>query len=113
MTTYWAEIDNQNIVQQVITGVDDLTIDGIPTGDWYTNFVGAPCIQTWTDRSDKNFAGPGYTYDATNDNFYGPQPYPSWTLNSNDIWEAPVPQPPAPPYTVWDEQLQEWIPHEF
>ena len=40
MATYWAELDTNNIVRQVITGVDDATIEGIPTGDWYTNYVG-------------------------------------------------------------------------
>lgn len=34
MTTYWAELDTNNIVTQVITGVDDETIEGIPTGEW-------------------------------------------------------------------------------
>ena len=40
MATYWAELETNNLVTQVITGVDDATIEGIPTGDWYTNFVG-------------------------------------------------------------------------
>ena len=77
MTTYWAELDTNNIVTQVITGVDDKTIDDIPTGDWYTNFVGAPCVQTWMDRDDKTYAGIGYTYSYDTQNFTAPpEPQP-------------------------------------
>jgi hypothetical protein len=72
MTTYWAELDTNNVVTQVITGVDDTTIEGIPTGDWYTNFVGAPCVQTWYDRDDKIAAGIGYTYSYETEDFTPP-----------------------------------------
>lgn len=72
MTTYWAELDEKNIVQEVITGVDDLTIEGIPTGEWYTNFVGAPCVQTFIDNPDKTYAGIGYLYDPATQNFIAP-----------------------------------------
>jgi hypothetical protein len=72
MTTYWAELDANNVVKQVITGVDDLTIEGIPTGEWYTNFVGAPCVQTWIDRDDKTYAGIGYTYSEETQDFEPP-----------------------------------------
>ena len=41
-----------------------------------------------------NYAGVGYTYDATNDVFYAPQPYASWSLNKDTwTWEAPTPHP--------------------
>ena len=79
MTTYWAELDANNIVTQVITGIDDLTIEGIPTGDWYTNFVGAPCVQTWLDRNDKTYAGIDYIYSYDTQDFTAPpelQPEP-------------------------------------
>ena len=72
MTTYWAELDTDNVVTQVITGVDDATIEGIPTGDWYSNFLGAPCVQTWMYRDDKTYAGIGYTYDYDTQDFTAP-----------------------------------------
>jgi hypothetical protein len=72
MTTYWAEIDTNNIVQQVITGVDDATIDGVPAVDYYTNFVGAPCVQTYFDTAGKTYAGIGYTYDPATQDFIPP-----------------------------------------
>lgn len=56
-----------------------------------------------------NYAGIGYTYDATNDVFYAPQPYPSWTLNNkNWSWEAPTPMPTDKP-CKWDEATTSWI----
>lgn len=72
MTTYWAELDANNVVVQVITGVDETTIEGIPTGEWYSNFVGRPCVQTWIDREDKTYAGILYTYDHDTQNFIAP-----------------------------------------
>jgi hypothetical protein len=72
MTTYWAELDENNIVVQVITGVDETTIEGIPTGDWYSNFVGARCVETYIDRENKTYAGIGYTFDETTQDFIAP-----------------------------------------
>ncbi len=77
MATYWAELDANNVVVQVITGVDETTIEGIPTGEWYSNFVGARCVETFIDRENKTYAGIGYTYDETTENFVAPpQPEP-------------------------------------
>ena len=57
-----------------------------------------------------NYAGIGYTYDAINDVFYAPQPYPSWTISAPTWeWQPPVPYPSTGgPYT-WDEATQTWI----
>lgn len=109
MTTYWAVLDTNNIVTQVITGVDDPIIDDIPAAQWYTTYVGATCVQTFIDNPNKNYAGINYTYDELKNNFIPPQPYPSWTLNNKDLWVAPIPQPPPPPTTVWNEQTQSWV----
>ena len=56
-----------------------------------------------------NFAGIGYTYDHTNDVFYSPQPYASWTLNeSNWTWEPPVAMPTDGKTYQWNESEQSW-----
>lgn len=59
----------------------------------------------------KNYAGIGYTYDATLDAFIPPKNYPSWHLNEETcLWEAPVPYPNDPEHAYyWDEQQQQWI----
>lgn len=112
MATYWAELDASNIVVQVITGIDDPIIEGLSAEQWYTNFVGATCKETYINTVGKNYAGIGYTYDAEKNNFIRPQPYPSWTLDDNDIWQPPTPQPAPPPETYWNEATQTWVIYE-
>ena len=57
-----------------------------------------------------NYAGIGYTYDAANDVFYAPQPFPSWILNqTNWLWEPPVPYPTDGKLYFWDETTTSWV----
>ena len=57
----------------------------------------------------KNYAGIGYTYDATRDAFYAPQPYPSWTLNDDScFWEAPTAMPNDGNSYTWNEETTSW-----
>ena len=57
----------------------------------------------------KNFPGIGFTYDATRDAFYGPQPYPSWTLDGSTCqWVCPVTHPDDDKVYNWNETTQAW-----
>jgi hypothetical protein len=56
-----------------------------------------------------NFAGIGYTYDEANDVFYAPQPFPSWTLDDQWNWQAPVPYPDDGGMYNWDEDSLAWV----
>ena len=77
MTTYWAQLDTDNIVTQVTTGVDDTTIEGIPACDFYSNAAGVTCVQTFIDDPNKTYAGIGDTYSyETQDFIVPPQPEP-------------------------------------
>jgi hypothetical protein len=100
---YYAQIVD-NIVTEVIVVSDDI-VNG---AQFAHDLIGGEWVETYIDTAGKNYAGIGYTYDAINQNFIAPQPYPSWTLDSNDVWQPPVPQPPAPPQTYWDENTQTW-----
>lgn len=52
----------------------------------------------------KNYAGIGFTYDATKDAFIPPQPYASWTLNETScLWEPPIAYPDDGKMYRWDE----------
>ena len=105
---YYAQIVN-DLVTEVIVVNDD-----VPDGAQFAHdLLGGDWVQTYMHNPNKNFAAIGYTYDTVKNNFIAPQPYPFWILDSNDIWQAPIPQPPAPPSTHWDEQLQKWIPNDF
>jgi hypothetical protein len=73
---HYAFIDENNIVVEVITGIDETeTIDGIEPEIWYANFRGMTCKRTsYNGNIRKNFAGIGYTYDAARDAFIPPAP---------------------------------------
>jgi hypothetical protein len=64
------------IVTEVITGVDETElIEGLDPETWYSNFRGQTCKRTsFNNRIRKNYAGIGYTYDATRDAFIAPKP---------------------------------------
>jgi len=60
-------------------------------------------------RQRKNYAGIGYTYDASKDAFIPPKPFPSWTLNETScLWEAPVAYPDDGERYTWNEETQSW-----
>jgi len=53
-------------------------------------------------RQRKNYARIGGYYDGVG--FYEPQPFPSWTLDSNTyIWHSPIPYPSDGQVYDWDE----------
>jgi len=58
----------------------------------------------------KNYAGIGYSYDATRDAFIPPKPYASWVLNETTcLWESPVAYPTDGNMYRWDEATTAWI----
>jgi len=67
-------------------------------------------LETKIDGSiRKNYAGIGFSYDATRDAFIPPQPYPSWTLDEDTcLWEAPVAYPDDGNMYQWNETDQQW-----
>ena len=53
------------------------------------------------------YAGVGYIYDADEDVFISPHPYPSWSLNEDTcLWVSPVPMPDDGNVYYWDEETQ-------
>lgn len=58
----------------------------------------------------KNYAGIGFSYDATRDAFIPPQPFPSWTLDeASCLWTPPTPYPDDGGFYVWDEDALSWV----
>ena len=106
---HYAFLDNNNIVTEVITGIDETElIEGLDTETWYSNFRGQTCKRTsYNNNIRKQYAGIGYTYDAVNDVFVAPQPYPSWSLDNNFDWQAPTPMPTEGRW-YWDEDNLSW-----
>ena len=57
-----------------------------------------------------NYAGIGYTYNLTNDVFYAPQPYSSWTISAPTWeWQPPIPFPTDNKNYKWDEPTKSWV----
>ena len=55
-----------------------------------------------------NFAGIGYSYDADKDVFVAPQPFASWVLSADYLWEAPVAMPTDGKSYEWNEATTAW-----
>ena len=111
---HYAFLDTNNIVIEVITGIDETElIEGLEPEVWYGNFRGQVCKRTsYNGNIRKQYAGIGYTYDADDDVFVTPQPFDSWTLDSNHEWQPPTPMPSDAsienPYE-WNEEELEWV----
>ena len=77
-----------------------------------TFFSGGIWKQTsYNNNFRKKYAGIGNVYDAAKNKFLSSQPYASWSLDSNDDWQAPVTAPTGDRsvYEVsWDEAGQKW-----
>lgn len=107
---HYAFLDENNIVTEVITGIDETElIEGLDPETWYGQFRGQRCVRTsYNHRIRKQYAGIGYTYDAAADVFIEPQPHPSWALDENHDWQPPVPRPTKGLWS-WNESSLEWI----
>lgn len=106
-------IDGKGIVEQVIR-IDQETLNTGLWGDplkWIKTSYNTCGNQHPENRPLRgNYAGVGYTYDAVNDVFYAPQPFPSWVLNQSTwLWESPVPMPTDGKVYRWDEPSVSWV----
>jgi hypothetical protein len=87
---HYAFIDGNNIVTEVITGIDETElIEGLDTETWYGNFRGQICKRTsYNGKIRKNYAGVGFTYDPERDAFIAPKPEGNYILNEQlCVWE--------------------------
>jgi len=86
--------------------------------EWCESNLGGTWVQTsYNTRGNqhpegrplhKNYAGIGHTWDGIG--FASPQPYPSWSLNSDTyLWEAPTPMPTDGKVYNWDEATTSWV----
>ena len=117
---HFAELNSSNVVLRVVViSNDDVDANGGDLSTGAEDFVEAlvPASSggvSWKQTSynhnfRKQFAGKGYTYDAVKDKFIQPQSYPSWSLDENDDWQAPVVKPDDGKHYVWDESITNWV----
>lgn len=122
---HYALLNNENVVVQVITGIDENNTEDLPEGfssweDYYANHNSLACKRTSYNTQGNqhkldgtpyrgNYAGIGYSYDLENDVFIPPKPYDSWTLNETTwLWEPPVEFPNDGTRYVWNENITSW-----
>ena len=99
---HYAKVENSLVTQVIVAEPEffDTFVDSSP-GEW---------IQTsYNNNIRKNYAGIGFTYDATRDAFYAPKPYPSWTLIEDTCqWQAPTAYPDDGLVYNWNEETTTW-----
>jgi hypothetical protein len=89
---HYAFLDENNIVTEVITGIDETElIEGLNPEIWYSNFRGQTCKRTsYNGNYRKNYAGVGFTYDAVRDAFIAPKPDNATGFDENTCqWIVP------------------------
>jgi hypothetical protein len=117
-------IDGKGVVVNVIAA-DQQFIDsgamGHPSFWWQTSYNTVGNVHHGKDGKPDggvalraNYASIGYILDTTvvingvTGVFYPPQPYPSWVLNENYLWQAPIQMPKTGNY-LWNESTQSWV----
>jgi hypothetical protein len=109
--SHFAKVTDGKVTQVIVAEKEffDTFVDSSP-GTWLQTSYNTHGNQHPEGRPLRgNYAGIGYTYDATNDVFYAPQPYPSWTLNNTTwLWEAPVAYPTDGKQYKWNESIINW-----
>jgi hypothetical protein len=122
----FAKLKNGNIVERVEAVSNDVATTeqaGIDFLKELYNEPNAVWVQTsYNENFRKNYAGIGFTYDATRDAFIPPKFFNSWVLNETTCrWEAPIEKPityddgivdaennQIPDKYVWNETHHRW-----
>ena len=101
----FAKIDSEGIVTETV----NTTAYSILSGEYGDN---EDWVQTYPNSEKRGvYATVGDIYLRTHDKFINPKPHPSWTLNSDGNWEAPVAYPSgaSPRDYLWDESTTSWV----
>ena len=116
---HFAELNSSNeVLRVIVVSNDDVDANG---GDKHADaetFVttivphstgGVAWKQcSYNNNFRKQYAGKGYTYNSSKDIFIADKPYPSWTLDSNDDWQAPTSKPDDGKLYYWNETDRKW-----
>ncbi len=94
---YWAKVLDNKVLKVIVA-----------EEEFFDTFVDSSAGE-WIETTKDNYAGIGYTYDAENNAFYSPQPYPSWSLDKENFkWNTPTPFPEDGHNYLWNEDNKEW-----
>ena len=118
---HFAKVLN-GVVQQVIVAEPDFFntfVDSSP-GEWIQTSYNTRGNVHYAPNSNEpdggvalrgNYAGIGYIYDRTNDVFYPPKPFDSWSISveTNWLWNPPVPYPDDGKLYKWVDAIKNWV----
>jgi hypothetical protein len=110
---HFAKLDENNVVIEVNV-VSNSVLDANNEEQSGINFLiqWSGGYSNWKQTSYNNnfrgtYAGIGYSYDANEDIFIAPKPYPSW-IRSGSFWNPPTPMPTEGRWS-WDESSLSWV----
>ena len=110
--SHFAKVKDNIVTEVIVAEAEffDTFVDETP-GEWiqtsYNTFGGEHLLGGTPLR--KNYAGIGFTYDATKDAFIPPQEFDSWTLNETTcLWEPPTAYPNDGKMYKWNETTTAW-----
>jgi hypothetical protein len=124
---HFAELNSNNVVIRIVVACNqDIANNGGELSEQAAEHFKTVCpfsengvkwIQTsYNNNFRKQYAVIGGIYDVNKDKFIEPQPFASWSLDSNDDWQAPIAYPTITTYgnnvsyiIYWDEAGQRWI----
>lgn len=118
---HYALLDENNIVVQVITGIDEDNVDNLPSNfssweEFYGDFHNKTCKRTSYNTYKNNhlnngepfrgtYAGIGMLYEVDNDRFIPIKPFDSWIWDENSYsWIPPIPIIDND-NSIWNEDL--------
>jgi len=103
MVNVFCELDENNVViRNIVAG----HVDGKEGEQWCHSVYGGLWKQGNTPQ--RRIAEPGFTYLPDRDIFVGLQPFPSWQLDENYMWAAPIPYPSDGKVWGWNEETLSW-----
>ena len=127
---HYAEVIDGTVARVLAVHNDVITIDGVEDEQGGIDFLNGlfPDSATWIQTSynthgnvhhgsdgepdggtplHMNYAGIGFTWDGTG--FAALQPYPSWALDGDYLWQPPTPKPDDGNPYYWDEDTTSWV----
>ena len=123
---HYAEISPDNVVLNVLYVTNDIItdennneVDSLGVQHLRNNInPNANYVRTsYSGSIREKYAGVGDLYHTESDKFYSPQPFPSWTLNTDTlVWEPPTAKPTLTEeqsnvgsFYYWNEETRSWV----
>jgi len=113
---HYAEVIDGTVARVVVVSNDVTTVDGVEDEQRGIDHLDAilPTVGAWVQTSYNgsqryNYAGKGGIWDEAAGAFYAANPFPSWTLDENYVWQPPTPHPDDGLFYKWDEATTSWV----